>query len=54
MSLRDQSALNCGMIATGNHGYFDSLRDAPLVWQSVYSYPQSFASMARSQSSQQG
>ena len=23
------------MIATGNHGFFDSLRDAPLVWQSV-------------------
>ena len=32
--IASRSALNCGMIATGNHCYFDSLRDAPLAWQS--------------------
>ena len=33
--IANQSALNYSMIATGNHCYFNSLRDAPLVWQSV-------------------
>ena len=32
--IANQCALNCGMIATGNHGYSDPLRDAPLVWRS--------------------
>ena len=32
--IANQCALNCGMIATGNHCYFDSLCDAPLVWRS--------------------
>ena len=34
--------LNCGMIATGNHDDFDSLRGAPPPGEGISANPQSF------------
>ena len=33
-----QSAIHCGMIATGNHCYFDSLCEAPLARNGILFY----------------
>jgi len=33
--IANQCALNCGMIAAGNHIHLDPLRGAPLMWRSL-------------------
>ena len=40
--LPHQSAIYYGMIATGNHHYFNSLRGAPLVRNDTLIIPSSF------------